>query len=92
MFVMTDNSTKGYEMRTLNIITQLLLIVGGVNWLLVGLFQFDLVAAIFGGQTAGGSRLIYIVVGLCALYQLFRIGTVVEDHTVTHTRTRPPSV
>ncbi len=39
-------------MRTINIITLLLIIVGGVNWLLVGAFNFDLVAAIFGGQTA----------------------------------------
>ena len=45
-----------------------LLIVGGINWLLVGLFQFDLVAWIFGGQDALLSRIIYIVVGLCALW------------------------
>ncbi|MBZ9676700.1 DUF378 domain-containing protein [Mesorhizobium sp. ES1-1] len=57
-------------MRALNIITLLLIIVGGLNWLLVGLFQFDLVAAIFGGQTAALARAVYILVGLSALWQL----------------------
>ncbi|MHC5307070.1 DUF378 domain-containing protein [Bartonella sp. LJL80] len=57
-------------MRTLNYTTLTLLIIGGLNWLLVGLFQFDLVAAIFGGQAALLSRIIYVVVGLSALYQI----------------------
>lgn len=57
-------------MRALNILTLLLIIVGGINWLLVGLFEFDLVAAIFGGQTATLSRAVYILVGLSALWQL----------------------
>jgi uncharacterized membrane protein YuzA (DUF378 family) len=60
-------------MRTLDIITQILLIVGGLNWLLVGAFQFDLVAALFGGQDAPLARLIYIVVGLCAIWQIIRL-------------------
>ncbi|MFC4402418.1 DUF378 domain-containing protein [Gracilibacillus xinjiangensis] len=47
-----------------------LLIVGGINWLLVGLFQFDLVATLFGGDDAVLSRIIYIVVGICAIYAL----------------------
>jgi uncharacterized protein len=57
-------------MYTLNLITLLLIIVGGINWLLVGLFQFDLVAAIFGGQDAGLARIVYILVGLSALWQI----------------------
>lgn len=57
-------------MRTLNIITLLLIIIGGLNWLLVGLFQFDLVAAIFGGQDAALSRIVYILVGLSAIWQI----------------------
>lgn len=43
-------------------------IIGAINWLLVGLFKFDLVAAIFGGQTSLLSRIIYIVVGLAGLW------------------------
>ncbi|CAM3546435.1 DUF378 domain-containing protein [Marinicrinis lubricantis] len=55
-------------MRTLNIITLTLLIVGGLNWLLVGLFDFDLVAAIFGDQDALLSRIVYVLVGISAIY------------------------
>lgn len=57
-------------MYTLNLITLLLIIIGGLNWLLVGAFDFDLVAAIFGGQDAALSRTVYIVVGLSALWQI----------------------
>lgn len=43
-------------------------IIGAINWLLVGLFKFDLVAALFGGQTSILSRLVYIIVGLAGLW------------------------
>ncbi|MBR5121026.1 MAG: DUF378 domain-containing protein [Oscillospiraceae bacterium] len=45
-----------------------LLIVGGVNWGLVGIFNFDLVAYLFGGAASAISRLIYIVVAICAVW------------------------
>jgi len=78
-------------MRSLDFITLLLLIVGGLNWLLVGLFQFDLVAALFGGQTAVLSRIVYVVVGLCAIAQLFRLPALLNDTpTVVRTGTTPP--
>lgn len=48
----------------------LLLIVGGLNWLLVGLFNWD-VGALLGGMEATASRVIYILVGLSALYEIF---------------------
>ena len=51
-------------MRPLHWVALLLVIVGAVNWGLVGLFQFDLVAALFGGQTATLSRVVYTLVGL----------------------------
>lgn len=57
-------------MRTLNIVTLVLVIVGGLNWGLVGLFDFDLVAALFGGPTHALSRIVYILVGLSAAYQI----------------------
>jgi uncharacterized membrane protein YuzA (DUF378 family) len=44
-------------------------VVGGLNWGLVGLFSVDLVATIFGGQSAPLSRVVYSLVGLCAVYQ-----------------------
>lgn len=57
-------------MKALDSIALALLIVGGLNWLLVGLFEFDLVATLFGGQTSLLSKIVYIIVGLCALYSL----------------------
>lgn len=48
-----------------------LLIIGGINWGLVGLFQFDLVAAIFGGPASVLSRIVYCLVGLSAIFELF---------------------
>ena len=57
-------------MKTLNLITLILVIVGGLNWGLVGLFDWNLVAAIFGaGSTL--ARIIYVLVGLSALWQLY---------------------
>ena len=45
-----------------------LVIIGALNWLLVGLLQFDLVAWLFGGQDAVLSRIIYALVGLAGLW------------------------
>lgn len=73
-------------MRTLDMIALILLIVGGINWLLVGLFQFDLVASIFGGQDSILSRIIYVVVGLCALYCLKFLSSSRNTRTDTTTR------
>lgn len=49
-------------------IALILTIIGAFNWGLIGLFQFDLVAWIFGGQTALLSRIIYSLVGLAGLW------------------------
>lgn len=49
-------------------IALLLLIIGGVNWGMIGIFQFDLVAFIFGGQAAVLSRIIYVLVGISAIW------------------------
>ncbi|HEY5805200.1 MAG TPA: DUF378 domain-containing protein [Lysobacter sp.] len=57
-------------MKSLNLVTLVLLIVGGLNWGLVGAFQFDLVAALFGGQDAMLARVVYVLVGLSALWQV----------------------
>ena len=56
-------------MKFINILTLILVIVGGLNWGLVGLFDFDLVAAIFGGGSAL-SRIVYVLVGLSAVWQV----------------------
>jgi uncharacterized protein len=56
-------------MKSLNLLTLILTIVGGINWGLVGMAQFDLVAAIFGAGS-GLARIVYSLVGLSALYQI----------------------
>jgi len=55
-------------MTTVRNIALALVIIGAINWGLIGVFQFDLVAAIFGGQHAVLSRLIYTLVGISGLY------------------------
>jgi uncharacterized membrane protein YuzA (DUF378 family) len=59
-------------MKTLDVIAAVLLVVGGLNWGLVGAAHFDLVATIFGmkfGETSSLSAIVYVLVGLSALYQ-----------------------
>ena len=59
----------------------LLSIIGGLNWGLIGIFQFDLVAWLFGGQDSVISRIVYTVVGLSALWcitLLFRRRALIE--------------
>lgn len=46
------------------------IIIGALNWLFVGLFQYDLVAAIFGGSSSFVSRTVYTIVGLAGLYSI----------------------
>ena len=68
-------------MRTpIDRIALLLVIIGALNWLLVGLFQYDLVAGIFGVETLG-ARIVYSLVGIAGLYcisLLFREAPVVD--------------
>ena len=52
----------------MDIVSLILVIIGAVNWGLVGFARFDLVAWIFGGQPAGFSRIIYALVGLAGLW------------------------
>jgi uncharacterized membrane protein YuzA (DUF378 family) len=59
-------------MKTLDVMAAVLLVVGGLNWGFVGIAQFDLVATIFGmrfGETSALSSVVYVLVGLSALYQ-----------------------
>jgi uncharacterized protein len=58
------------ELIYLNILAWILVVIGAINWGLIGFFQFDLVAAIFGGQGAIVSRIIYALVGLAGLWSI----------------------
>jgi uncharacterized membrane protein YuzA (DUF378 family) len=63
-------------MKKIDVASAALLIVGGLNWGLVAVANFDLVAAIFGldfGQTNVATRIVYGLVGLAAVYQLSQL-------------------
>lgn len=53
---------------SMNYFSLILVIIGALNWLLIGLFGYDLVGAIFGGQMALFSRIIFVIVGLAGLW------------------------
>ncbi len=57
-------------LKTLNIIALTLVIVGAVNWGLIGFFGFDLVAALFGDMSLI-SRVVYALVGILGVYSIF---------------------
>lgn len=70
------DTPKVTTLNAVDWIALILVIVGGINWGLVGAFEFDLVAAIFGAMSAV-TRIVYVLVGLAALYcisLLFRLG------------------
>lgn len=52
----------------MNYFSLVLVIIGAINWLLIGLFGYDLVGAIFGGQMALFSRIIFVIVGLAGIW------------------------
>ena len=63
-------------MKVLDVVTAALLVIGGLNWGLVAIAEFDLVATVVGlefGQTNGLSRIVYGLVGLSAVYQAIRL-------------------
>jgi uncharacterized membrane protein YuzA (DUF378 family) len=79
-------------MKKLDILTLVLLVVGGLNWGLVAIAEFDLVATVVGlefGQTNAWSRIIYGLVGLSAVYQAVRLpaamhqGSAGRSHAMT---------
>jgi uncharacterized membrane protein YuzA (DUF378 family) len=63
---------KEKPMKKLDVVAAVLLVIGGLNWALVGAARFDLVATIFGmhfGETSVLSSVVYLLVGLSAVYQ-----------------------
>ena len=59
-------------MKTIDVVVWTLLVIGGLNWGLVGVFNFDLVAAIFGDMSIL-SRIVYSLVGFSAIYDIVAI-------------------
>ena len=76
-------------MKTIHWISLVLAIIGAINWGLWGLFHFDLVAALFGGQSAPLSRVIYGVVGLAGLGLALTSSMFHTDVRVAGSRTAP---
>jgi len=64
-----SSGLKEEPMKAFDVITLILLVIGGLNWGLVGIFDFNFIEWIFG-QFSVVTRIIYIVVAVCALYQL----------------------
>ena len=74
------------KLNTIDWIAYVLAIIGGLNWGLIGAFDFNLVAAIFGDMSPL-SRIVYVLVGLSALYLIYtgtKLGRTVHQ-TDTHT-------
>ena len=74
------------KLNAIDWIAYVLAIIGGLNWGLIGAFDFNLVAAIFGDMSPL-SRIVYVLVGLSALYLIYtgtKLGRTVH-HTDTHT-------
>ena len=68
-------------MKKLDLLAGVLVIVGGLNWGLVALAEFDLVAALFGldfGETNAATRVVYGLVGLAAVYGAVRLTSLVR--------------
>jgi len=80
---MADQKHSG--LRTIDTIALVLVLIGAINWGLVGLFAFDLVAAIFGEMTVL-SRIIYTLVGAAGVYTLVALPSMPKRWSLT-TRT-----
>jgi hypothetical protein len=91
-YKVVDNFYTGgvHNMKRLDLIAAALVLVGGLNWGLVGVARFDLVAWIFGmdfGETSVASRIVYSLVGLAAVYGVVSLAT-----SVRRPRTGPAAV
>jgi uncharacterized membrane protein YuzA (DUF378 family) len=70
-------------MKSLDVVAAVLLVVGGLNWGLVGTTEFDLVASLFG-TLSPASRVVYILVGLAALYQALQWKAIQHRWALAH--------
>jgi len=68
-------------MKKLDLIVTILLIIGGINWGLVGFFQYDVIATLFGGIAPMVSKMIYGLVGLSGLFALYRVFNWKHEHS-----------
>lgn len=71
-------------MRTLHIIALILAVIGAINWGLIGFFDFDLIAAIFGGEEETWSRIVYCIVGIAGLVLLATSSALFAETSPSH--------
>lgn len=76
---------RGRDLNGLDWVAVVLAIIGAINWGLVGLFGWNIVAAIFGPMSVL-SRIVYILVGLSGLYLIYMVGRPAPSERVTTTR------
>lgn len=68
-------------MKIIDRIALIILLIGGINWGSIGLFKFDIVAWLFGGMTGVFARIIYVIVGLSALWCITLLFREREEYT-----------
>lgn len=71
-------------MRTLYNIMLTLVIIGAINWGILGLFEMDLIGSVFGGMTSVISRIIFVLVGLCGIGAIALYRPINEDEELSH--------
>lgn len=59
--------------------------IGCINWFCIGLFQFDIIAGIFGSQAEFVSRFLYTIIGICAIFMI--IYSIIKKGSLTLTNT-----
>lgn len=85
---MERTQQKDWTLNPIDWVFLVLTLVGALNWGLVGLFGFDLVAALFGGMTTG-ARIIYTIIGLSAVCAIIEIARHLHASTYAETRREP---
>ena len=77
-------------MRAMNLVTLILIIIGGLNLLIMGIASYDVLGTLFGGVGSAAARVAYVIIGLSAIWQLmpfvqsFTEGEVSAERHVHH--------
>lgn len=75
-------------MKAVNVLSLIMLVIGGLNWGLVGFAQYDVFAALLGpGSTA--TRVVYVLIGLAAIWELLPLAHRIQDFWVADTKLAP---
>jgi uncharacterized membrane protein YuzA (DUF378 family) len=74
------------QMKVFNLVTLILAIIAGLNVGIEGLSNFDVLAAIFGGPTGVVTRIVFVILGLCALWQLVPFFQAINSNEITAER------